>query len=65
MLHISSNKYLGSGLRALFDDSIGLIDCYPSCNCAVIIAQECHLVNEIEMKQKIKKLSKVSTLTFA
>jgi len=42
----------------VFDDSIGLIDCYPSSNCAVIIVQETHLIMETELKQKLRKLAK-------
>ena len=42
----------------LYDDTIGLIDCYPSSKCAVIILQEAQLIAQTEIRQKLRKLKK-------
>uniref|UniRef100_T2M5X5 Fanconi anemia-associated protein of 24 kDa n=1 Tax=Hydra vulgaris TaxID=6087 RepID=T2M5X5_HYDVU len=53
-----SKSLTGFGLKLLFDDTLGLIDCYPSNSCAVIIAHEADLVAESELQVKVQKLSK-------
>lgn len=53
-----SKALADAGLNIQYDDSIGLIDCYPTCKCAVIIAQANQIINQTEISRKIKKLSK-------
>ena len=47
-----------AGLKLLYDDSISIIDCYPSSRCALLIAMETDLINQDHLAAKIKKLSK-------
>ena len=64
---ILNSKYAGSQLckelsqtsfKVILDDTIGLIDCYASAKCAVIIVQESNLIMDTVVKQKIRKLVK-------
>ena len=61
ILIISLNKLLGLGLKLLYDDTLGLIDCYPSNSCALVIAHEADLVGDSELQVKVQKLTKVIT----
>ena len=45
------------GLQILYDD-LGLIDCYTSTNCGVVIATENAIISELELKVKLKQLLK-------
>merc|ERR1711962_219250 len=44
--------------KVLYDDTIGLIDCYPSNKCAVIIIQEAELIAQTEVRKKVRELKK-------
>lgn len=63
---ILNSKFQGTSLvkclselsfTVVFDDTIGLIDCYVSSYCAILLVQESQLIMETEIKQKLRKLA--------
>ncbi|XP_066913838.1 Fanconi anemia core complex-associated protein 24-like [Clytia hemisphaerica] len=55
-----SKEIISTGYKVLYEDTLGLIDCFPSTSCAVVIAFENLIVTELELKSKLRQLMKYS-----
>lgn len=47
-----------NGLRVLYEDSLGLIDSFPTSHCAVVIAYENIIISQLQLDAKLKQLVK-------
>lgn len=55
-----SKEIFSSGLRLLYEDTLGFIDSFPTSDCAVIIAYENIVVSQVQLDSKLKQLLKYS-----